>query len=346
MGRIGWSDIRDATFPASQDSARVITKCADGYLSCYGDSVPADGSTGYAPGCIFHHVDGSDDMVLYVNQGNKTSCKFCKLDKVPNAYGTTSGRGPSPGIWHDCPVLEYILNPQEGFHAFEDFILGPNVAAATAVSVQGQMTVYTDANSATIKLLTDETCGAVSLAPGANDDEDAALGFGGATGACYKFDASSPKAFWFETRVKKTADTTNKLGVFIGMIQQGCYAADGILIDTDMATKDLVGFHQIEADTTTIDTIIDTATGTITQVADAAVTIVADTYTKLGMKLDVGAKTLYFYQDGAKLADSIALSGANFPDGERMSPVIAVRSASGTSPGDLTVDWFRVAWEM
>ena len=129
------------------------------------------------------------------------------------------------------------------------------------------------------------------------------------------------------------------------MIEEGCFAADGVLVDdtADMATKDLVGFHQVNGDTTTIDTIHDTATGSLTQVKDAAVTIVADTYVKLGMKFNPTTLVLTFYKDGVPLADTVLASDTNFPDGQEMSPIIGVKSMDAT-PTFLVVDWIRAAW--
>ncbi|WP_309381978.1 hypothetical protein [Cerasicoccus frondis] len=55
----------------------VITRAPGvGILDAYGATVPADGSEGYATGCIFRHTDGGDGTALYVNEGSKTSCDF------------------------------------------------------------------------------------------------------------------------------------------------------------------------------------------------------------------------------------------------------------------------------
>ena len=341
---INYATLQNTVFPASTSVPQTLRKNVDGILEAYGTQIPIDGAAGYLPGCTFIKTDGSGDNVFYTNEGTSTSADFNSVKNVPDAYGTASGRLPSPVIWADCPVLDLMLNAVDGFFAHEDFILGPNAGANTAVSVQGQMTVYTDANTAIMKLLTDEPVGALKMYPGTTDNEDAAIGFGGATGAGYLFSQTNAKAFWLEARLKKSATTATKLNWFFGMIEEACYVATGVINDSDdMATKDLVGFFQVQADTTTVDTIIDTATATITQVKDAAVTIAADVYTKLGMKFDPTTLTLTFYQDGVPLADTVLASDSNFPDGQEMSPIIAVCSADGT-PTFLVVDWIRAAW--
>ncbi len=47
-----------------------------GITRAYGTTVPTDGTTGYATGCLFHHTDGGVGTSLYVNEGTKASCDF------------------------------------------------------------------------------------------------------------------------------------------------------------------------------------------------------------------------------------------------------------------------------
>ena len=47
-----------------------------GIIQAQGTTVPADGADGYAPGCIFQHVDGGDNTALYVNEGTNTTADF------------------------------------------------------------------------------------------------------------------------------------------------------------------------------------------------------------------------------------------------------------------------------
>ena len=44
-----------------------------GKILDYGITMPVDGVAGFAPGCIFIHVDGS---ALFVNEGTATSADF------------------------------------------------------------------------------------------------------------------------------------------------------------------------------------------------------------------------------------------------------------------------------
>lgn len=47
-----------------------------GLLNASGDTVPTDGTEGYATGCVFQHTDGTDGTALYVNEGDYDSCDF------------------------------------------------------------------------------------------------------------------------------------------------------------------------------------------------------------------------------------------------------------------------------
>jgi hypothetical protein len=47
-----------------------------GLLLASGDTVPADGETGYQTGCLFQHTDGGVGSALYVNEGTYDACDF------------------------------------------------------------------------------------------------------------------------------------------------------------------------------------------------------------------------------------------------------------------------------
>ena len=58
------------------DPTGVIVESGEGILIAYGDTVPADASTGYSTGCLFIHTDGGAGTALYVNEGTKASANF------------------------------------------------------------------------------------------------------------------------------------------------------------------------------------------------------------------------------------------------------------------------------
>lgn len=341
MGRVGWSDLRDATFPAGQATPRTITNSADGILKSYGTEVPADGDAGYAPSCEFLHTDGSGDNVLYVNHGSSTSCEFVKLDQVPKAYGTAAGRGPSPVIWDDCPVLEYTLNPQKGLVYFNDFVHGP-IAANNTTSYTGEVAWATAATTPTIQCQPDDHMGECLLFS-STDNEDAIISILHGGHKAGGIELAADKKFWFEARVKTLNTTDAKYGWFVGFAEEGLAATTTLIAAAGtMADKDYVGFHGLEGDGDTLDTVYNTAAGGGTTLKGDAITVVADTYVKVGIYCD--GTTVYFYKDGVLLADSVTLATANFPNGEEMAFYMGIMNAHDDD-GSVSIDWVRIAQE-
>ena len=54
-----------------------VMLAADGAaLFVHGITLPTDGDSGYAIGCLFLHTDGTDGSALYVNEGTSASADF------------------------------------------------------------------------------------------------------------------------------------------------------------------------------------------------------------------------------------------------------------------------------
>jgi hypothetical protein len=115
----------------------------------------------------------------------------------------------------------------------------------------------------------------------------------------------------------------------------GVIAAAGTLTD-----KDLVGFWRLEGDGDKLDLVHNTAGGGgISTLAADAVTLVADTWIKLGVYCD--GTTVYFYANGV-LVNSVALTATNFPDGEEMALYFAITMAASEAM-TASIDWIKVA---
>lgn len=59
-----------------------------GITMAAGTTVPSDGAAGYAPGCIFQHLDGAAGTVIYVNEGTNASADF---NAIPGNLLDTGG---------------------------------------------------------------------------------------------------------------------------------------------------------------------------------------------------------------------------------------------------------------
>jgi hypothetical protein len=74
----------------------IVNKAGVGILIAEGTTVPADATTGYAPGCIFIKDDGTANATIYVNEGTATSSLFkaipvTALAAISTLVGTLSG---------------------------------------------------------------------------------------------------------------------------------------------------------------------------------------------------------------------------------------------------------------
>ena len=348
---INYSVLQNTLFPAATSTPQTLRKSVDGILESYGKEVPGDGANGYAPGCVFKHTDGDGDDVHYVNEGTATSASFRSSKNVPNAYGTAAGRGPSPAIWDNCPVLDYTLNPQLGMHYFTDFLDGivvaaaQNTAAAAALGTTGDWGAFT-ATASYVTTLTDNYQGVVRVFA-TTDDQDVAIAYpkSAHTAGVFKFTAG--KKLWMEMRVAANIITGNST-LWFGFAQQGLLATTTLLqaAEAGMVDKDYVGFERITADADNLDTTYNTESGGTSPVILGSgnnVTIAAATFIKLGIYCD--GTTVYFYADGVRLVDSVLLTATDFPDGEEMALYIGVMCDGAEADIYIDVDWVRVAQE-
>ena len=342
-----WSDIRDAVFPAASGSARTIINSGSGKLKTYGAVTPADGIAGFAKGCKFTNTTDGEQ---YTNKGTSTSCSFKKLNSITNS-GTAAGRGPSPVIWDECPVLDFKLDPTQGWEVFDDFIMnGPLLAASntTPVTLGGGWWGETSATAgSTVAPQTDAKDGEIELAC-TTTDEVALLSWlcGHHTTGQVTFEAG--KKTWFEARVKVVNVTNAKQATFCGFAEEGLLG-DATLFNADQAVvdKDWIGFVQLPADGDAWQTGYNTAGGAGgvdgTPLNANVSTIVTTVYQKLGMYCD--GVTVYFYVNGVLLADSIALTATDVPDGEELAFYFGIGSVDGADCA-ASIDWIRVAQEI
>lgn len=334
---------------------QILEKTATGITRVAGKTMPTDALSGYAPGCIFQHIDGSAGAVLYINEGSATSSDFnipttpsniaTQVDTAFPVSGSASGRGPSPLIWDTCPVLDYFLDPTDGMVYFND--CNGNIALAnnqTATLLDGGLMGFTGATAgSTISQLTTDPNGAVVLST-TTDNESVGISALGGKNVAAMFVLTSGKEAWFEARIKTVNITDAKYGIFCGFAEEALLAEGGVLGDDDaMTDKDYIGFLRLAADGDKMDIVYNTAGGggAVTHLADAA-TIAADTYTKLGFYCD--GTNITFYQNGAAIGTALALATAKVPDGEEMAFYFVLNAAHGDDC-TATIDWVRIARE-
>ncbi len=348
---IDYHTLQNTQWPAATFTPQTLRKNADGILESYGKTVPVDDNSGYVPSCTFRHVDGSGDDVYYVNEGTAALCKFRSMKNVPNAYGTTAGRGPSPAIWDNCPVLDYTLNPQLGTHYFTDFLDGivvastQSTAAAAALGTTSDWAAFTATNP-TITTLTDNHQGVVRIST-TDDNTDAMIAYPKTAHTAGMFKFIAGKKLWMEMRIAQNVVGDSEGTTFFGFAQQGLLSTGALLAANEgqMVDKDWVGFERIFGDGDMLDTRFNTESGgtSPSEVGGDVVLAVAGTFQKLGIYCD-GA-TVYFYNNGSRLADSVALTAVDFPNAIELALYIGVQGAVGDATVYIDVDWARIAQE-
>jgi hypothetical protein len=157
----------------------------------------------------------------------------------------------------------------------------------------------------------------------------------------------------FEARIKFATLTTDLYDLFVGLIESAALAAaipctgtQGLISDNNM-----VGFYRDSTDATTsalLDTTYKADTVAVVNVKEGAITLVADTWVKVGMTFNRGGdNVLRFYKDGIELVNNKAIpsaAGTDFPNDARMGWVLGVTNTAAVGSTEFaSVDWIRVA---
>lgn len=346
-----FTQIQSTLFPAPDTTPQPTLRSAAGIIEAYGTVVPVDGTAGFITGATFKKTDGGVDTSLYVNEGSVTSSNFnsAGANDVPVAYGSAAGRGPSPLIWSNCPVLDYTLNPQLGSHFFDDLHSGITVAAnksvsaAAALNTTGQFAAFT-LTGATISTKATDIGGVVDLTVTTDDDADCRIAYPQNIEVAGMFKFAVGKKFWMEARIKVDNITDDKQNLFCGFMEEARMATGELIAVAGGATADVdyVAFRQDEGNGDEWQTHYNTDSGGHTVLQAAAGTILINTFHKLGMYSD--GTTLTYFIDGVALADTVNINSANFPDGEEMGFYFGIVSASATTIVS-SIDWLRIAQE-
>jgi hypothetical protein len=253
-------------------------------------------------------------------------------------------RMPSPFLWKDCPEDSLRTGACDGYVYWNDFLGDYSLAANQSATVLPDGVVgWTGATAGTLSMsASDDPTGVLRMLT-TTDNEDtgiAILGGNNVVGQCI---FTSNKKLWFETRLKFNNITDSKFGVFVGFAEEALASTAAVVAaDGTMADKDYVGFHRLEADGDKMDLVYNTASGStspVTHLADA-VTLVADTYIKLGIYCD--GTEVYFYVNGIKVGSELLLAATDFPNGEEMAFYIA-QQAAHADDAYTYVDWVKIA---
>lgn len=258
--------------------------------------------------------------------------------------GLNSNSGMSPGLWGDCPIFSIRENKdpnQNGRFTHIDFTkvkTSSNSNTSTMIYWNQGLFHFGDNGFAITAL--DTQGGGVTI--GSDGDNEG----GSFQQACAPYQiARGKRRLWFEARLKFSTIADTKFGLFVGLSELLTLSATvPIAAAGTIADQNLVGFHRLEGDGDKLDTIYKANGVTQVTVKADAVTLVADTFIKVGFKYDdndkAGPFILSYYADGVRLADTYTMAsadGTDFPNDVRLAPTLAMLNATASTPGTASV---------
>ncbi len=267
-------------------------------------------------------------------------------NKVDVMAGDTE-RGPSRSVIGNFPISEIIEDPTKGIWYFDDFLATPNIPAG-AEGVVGIYKGFADTGGSVTEA---DIVGGVKTFSSDGDDEGASLA---TVSKPFQIDRGLGRCV-FGCRMKTSTITDTKHGIFFGLIDTSTLSATvPIAAAGTLADENFVGFHRLEGDGDMIDTVYKANGVTQVTLQADAITLVADTWVKLEAifepdKDNAGRNRLSFYKDGTRLATSYeipAADGTDFPNDVRLGLIFAVLNATGTTPGNSSVDWWYAGQRM
>jgi len=262
-------------------------------------------------------------------------------------------RMPSPKIWADCPVLSFLTEPSKGIHLFDDFknSVVDRVFTSQLGIIAGDINWYAyEDGDITDVILTADDSGVLKLDNDGTDDDVTMITTGAnLTGIINTPKKGERKRFWFEARVAKSTVTNNYLGMFVGLAIPGQAKAGYILGAAGvMMGVDYIGFWVEEGDGDDLCLVYNDSSAGTAQAVHDLVTMVAGTYYRIGMRLDVDTDIIKCYVNGIYMGTTydIDITSVNFPENVDMDVLIGQSSGSGGGDGDyILVDWVRCAIE-
>lgn len=269
------------------------------------------------------------------------------MDGTATWTGTNTSANYSPSIWNDCPV-ESLRDGQAtgpGGFIWEHRFVNIPVTLPTTEGNWGELTAFSSTGGTAVPD-DGEIGGGVALA---SDDDNEGVGMrSGGTPAKIILTGGD---FWFEARVKSSTIADTKLGFFLGLTANVALTATSpIAANGTLADINLVGFHRLEGDGDKVDAVYKASGVTQVTVQADAGTLVAATYTNLGMKfvaarnIGRGVGYLYWFQDGVEIAAKLipSAAGTDFPNNVNLGFVFAMLNAAA-APGTASIKHVRMA---
>lgn len=270
--------------------------------------------------------------------------------------GTTdTSRLPSPELWADCPILDILRGEKDGIHFFDDFLdFGLPGTQTTEINL-GRYKVYnTGSGVVGVDAMPHSTTpgaygGIISMLCDTDGDQSV-IG----TQACpFLLTTTQTGKLWFEARVATTSILTNMGQWFVGLAENGVatFGAATPLANADAtaSTLAMIGFNRLEDGLNVLNTsYADHASSWTNIQASANTTLAANTWIKLGMKIDFARsdRCVTFFVDNVECTTAMtkaALLATTHLDAKGLGPCMAFFADSAGTADYTYLDWWRVA---
>ena len=240
-------------------------------------------------------------------------------------------------IWELIPLLA-SMDPAVAIQFFDDFLSLP-IDDTTGNPSAYKWVSDTATGAITLPKLAG---GVVAVACGGVDNNETYIQLGGAgldTPAPFAITDNSNKPLAFQARVKAVEHADE--GIFVGLAEEGSAAANFLTDNSGViADKDFVGFNLLTATPAAWNATWKKAGQAVQAITGVAVN--ADDWHTFAFIFD-GVHTIYFWIDGVLHATTALSSAATFPSGERLAPIIAVKTGEGVAKS-VQVDYIKV-WQ-
>lgn len=252
-----------------------------------------------------------------------------------NAIFVDRDLSPAAGasIWDGAPLLAMRQDPSVGICLFEDFVQ-PVVDDTT-----GLPTNMVAAGDHKTTAFSKAAGGVLQMNCGDTDNDEFYLQMGaGALHAPFFITDANGKPLWFEIYCKALQHAD--LGVFVGLAEEGCAAADFLTDNSGViADKDFIGFNILTASPAAWNVTWKKAGQAVQAIAAAGAN--ADDWHRFGFHFD-GLHTITFYVDRVANATVALSSAATFPSGQLMAPIFAVKTGEAVDKA-IAIDYVWVA---
>lgn len=268
-----------------------------------------------------------------------------------NLGSENTDRGPSPGLWGDCPIMSILEGSVAGTIFADDFVDFPLIGTQTTQIAHGRYKVFATGSGtvAGVSAVNSVELGKGILDFGVDTDNDSASLAQSYPSFLLK---STAGKLWFEARLAYTPILTNGIGWFLGLAETDLWTlATGVPFNAGDAITNAasaIGFRKEEDGLGVIDTVYSDRATSFTNIGDAAASVdAAYEFIKLGIKFDPSAPAadrVKFYANNLELATSLsasALAALTNLDANALGLLFAVVADSAGTTGHAYLDWWR-----